>query len=120
MAEANQKREVTRIGESALILKETFQVQDGVVVKEKLVQLYPERYMWISTHISGPSLHSQFIYEIAPKGKAASELTFTGAQVEHKENLTKKQAEALAAELCSYDAQVWRLLAAAMQKQLKP
>ena len=61
------KRTVTWLTESTVILKETFPTNSGTIEKEKLVHLYPDRLMWVSTHLSGPNKYSQFLYQITPE-----------------------------------------------------
>jgi len=119
MGEANAEREVTHLTDSTLILKEIFHTADGDVEKQKLVQLYPERFSWISTHLSGPNKYSQFIYEIFPEGDSASRLNFTALHIEYgKENMTQEEIKLLADRLCEYDSHAWKHLAKAMAKDL--
>lgn len=118
MGEENAKREVRWLTDSTIILKETFHIGKGEVVKEKLVQLYPDRFMWVSTHISGVNVYSQFIYEIIPEAEG-SRLDFTALHIEHTKPLSEKRFEALAAKLLSYDSDVWKNLAKTMEKELK-
>ncbi|HSV48744.1 MAG TPA: hypothetical protein VLH35_00385 [Candidatus Acidoferrales bacterium] len=114
---ANVKHTISKITDSTILLKDTFQTGGSTVEKEKLVQLYPDRLMWISTHLSGPTKYSQFIYQIIPQGKCTSRLDFSALHVEHKEGLSKKDLEQLTGELCSGDSAMWRLFAAAMEKE---
>lgn len=118
MGEENAKREVRWLTDSTIILKETFHSGQGEIVKEKLVQLYPDRFMWVSTHISGVNMYSQFIYEIISED-AGSRLDFTALHIEHTETLSKKRFKALADQLFSYDSGVWKSLAETMEKELK-
>jgi len=113
-------REVIQVSEGTVVLKETYPTNGGTVVKEKLVQLYPGRHMWTSTHLSGPNRHSQFIYEIQPEGTEASRLDFTACHLEYKDQMTPQEAEELAGQLRSFDMEVWRRLASALHKDLKP
>jgi hypothetical protein len=101
-----------------LIVKDSFHVASGVVEKEKLVHIYPHQLKWTSTHISGPNRHSQFTYQIAAEKDDTSRLDFTAMHVEHRENLTEKERVMLAEELCAGDAEIWRLFAEAMRKEL--
>jgi hypothetical protein len=119
MNEKNQKREVTRKTIDTIILKETFHTDKGNIVKEKLVQLYPDRLSWISTHLSGANKYSQFIYEISAQSDCSSKLDFTALHLESREYMTKKEMETIAADLCRYDSEVWMVLAKAMEKDLK-
>ena len=108
MNEENAEREIARIADGALILKDTFHLPTGTVEKQKLVQLYPEQYTWTSTHLTGPNKYSQFLYVIAPKGKDRSELTFSAQHLEYNEKVGTKQ---LSRQLCKEDAAAWKLLA---------
>lgn len=118
MGEDNAKREVTWIAESVVLLKETFHTNSGVVEKQKLVHLYPDQLMWVSTHLSGPNKHSQFIYEIKPEGVGGSCLEFTALHIEHQENLTPQKLKSLAERLCKEDSDLWKRLAKVMEKEL--
>lgn len=118
MGEDNAKREVTWIAESVVLLKETVHTNSGVIEKQKLVHLYPDRLMWVSTHLSGPNKHSQFIYEIKPEGDGCSRLEFTAHHMEHQENLTPQEQKALTDRLCKADSDLWKRLAKAMEKEL--
>jgi hypothetical protein len=113
----NAQREVTKITESTIILKETFHTDEGDLSKEKLVHLYPEGKMWVSTHLSGPNKHSQFIYEITSEGNG-SRLTFTALHLEPKDHMTEQEIEVLAKQLCHFDSDIWKKLASAMEKEL--
>jgi hypothetical protein len=120
MGEDNAERKVTHLTDSTVILKEIFHTNSGDVEKQKLVQLYPDRLSWVSTHLSGPNKFSQFIYEIFTEGDSASRLNFTALHIEHgKENATKADAKLLSDRLCKYDSNAWKLLAKAMTKELK-
>ncbi|MCW4004282.1 MAG: hypothetical protein NWE95_10270 [Candidatus Bathyarchaeota archaeon] len=113
--EENSSRQVIPIAETTLILRDTFHLPTGTVEKQKLVQLYPEQLTWVSTHLSGPNRHSQFLYVISPKGRGASVLDFYANHLEYTENA---DARLLAKQLCKEDAALWKLLAKAMAKEL--
>jgi hypothetical protein len=115
MGEADAQRQVTCISDGAFILKDTFHSPVGTIEKQKLVQLYPKKLLWTSTHLTGPNKYSQFLYEIKPKGEDASVLNFTALHLEYNE---KADAEALANRLCEEDAAAWKLLAKAMALEL--
>ncbi|MGD6853309.1 MAG: hypothetical protein ACQCN6_14720 [Candidatus Bathyarchaeia archaeon] len=119
MAQDKAKREITKLTSAALILKDTFGTGKETVVKEKLVQLYPERLTWVSTHLSGPNKYSQFIYEIKAETTDSSRLDFTAQHIEHQNDVSPAELMRLADELCNYDVNVWKQLAAAMEKELK-
>jgi hypothetical protein len=118
MGEVNAKRGVTWIAEDVVLLKETFHTNSGIVEKQKLVHLYPDRLMWVSTHISGLNKYSQFIYEIRPDGDGGSRLEFIAHHIEHQENLTCQEQKALTDRLCTEDSDLWKRLAKAMEKEL--
>ena len=115
MGDTGAKRQIHRITEGILILKDTFFCKSGTVKKEKLVQLYPENYFWVSTHLSGPNRYSQFLYTITPEGKDACLLTFVGLHLDYE---GKEDADALAERLCREDGGVWKLLAERMAEEL--
>jgi hypothetical protein len=117
MAEGNATREVKKLTDKTLILKETFRQEKDTIIKEKLVQFYPDRLMWISTHISGPNKHSQFIYEIAAETDHSSRLDFTAQHIEHKTGMSHSEIMKLEEDLCRYDSDVWKLLAKAMENE---
>jgi hypothetical protein len=111
------ERQIDQIADGSILLKDTFYTPTSIVEKQKLVKLYPDQLRWTSTHITGPNKHSQFLYTITPKGKNSSILEFIGLHIEHDGKTDPKQ---LAKRLCKEDAGVWVLLAAAMEKELKP
>jgi hypothetical protein len=121
MGDAAAERQITRLTDSTIILTDTFHTVSGPVEKKKLVQLYPDRLRWISTHLSGPNKNSQFIYEISDEGDDASRLDFTAMHLEYgKEKLSSADVKLLADKLREEDAAAWKLLASAMVKELSP
>lgn len=120
LEEENAKREVLKISDSTIMLKEVFQTANGIIKKEKLVQLYPDKFSWVSTHLSGPNKYSQFIYEISETSTSTSCLDFTALHLEKSnKELSRKEVEAIAENLCKYDSNVWRLLAKAIIRELR-
>ena len=120
MGEANAKRQITHLTGNTIILTETFQTSSGSVEKQKLVQLYPDRLSWISTHIAGPNKYSQFIYEISSKTPKASRLKFTALHLEYEKSpLSEADVKSLERKLQKEDVDVWKLLAKAMEEQLR-
>jgi hypothetical protein len=109
------KRAVTWVTKDTVLVKDTFSDGRAFVEKEKLVQLYPELLIWISTHISGPNKYSQFIYQIVAREAGKSRLDFSALHVEHKENFPEQNLTLLAKELRAGDAAIWRLFARAME-----
>jgi hypothetical protein len=119
MGEENAERQITRLTDSTVFLKDVFRTSRGRVEKQKLVQLYPDRLSWIATHLTGPNKYSQFLYDISAVSDSASRLTFTAIHLEYeKENLGKAEVKLLADRLCKDDSEGWRLLAKAMAKDL--
>jgi hypothetical protein len=114
----NAKRNVTWLTKSTVILKDTFTTNNGSIEKEKLVHLYPDRLMWVSTHLSGPNKYSQFHYQITPEEAEASRLDFTSLHIEHKENLAPNELKTLTNVLCIGDSEMWKVLAEVMKTEL--
>ncbi len=118
MQETDATRKVKPIAEDVLILFDTFSNRSGKTVeKQKLVCLYPRRLSWTSTHLAGPNIHSQFLYEITTLSDGKSQLKFTALSLDYKiEN--DVEAKKLAVQLRQMDSENWRLLAQEMQKEL--
>jgi hypothetical protein len=114
MGEANAKRQVSHITDATIILTDVFLSQSGSFEKQKLVQLYPNRLSWTSTHLTGPNKYSQFLYKITSEGKSFSSLNFAALHIEYDE---KVDAKLLADRLCKEDAAAWKLLAKAMAEE---
>ena len=72
MGEENAERQVIQLSDNTTILKETFRTNTGDIAKQKLVHLYPDQLSWVSTHLTGPNKHSQFICIISPKDNNSS------------------------------------------------
>ena len=119
MRDEAAKRQITRVTDATILLTDTFRTNRGYVEKQKLVQLYPDRLRWVSTHLTGPNRYSQFIYEISAEGNSASRLDFTALHLEYeKDNLDSEAVKSLAEKLKKEDAAAWKLLAKAMIKEL--
>ena len=119
MGEEAAERQITRVTDTTIILTDIFHTSKGNVEKQKLVQLYPDRLCWVSTHLTGPNKYSQFIYEISAEGDSASRLDFTALHLEYeKENLDSEAIKSLANKLKKEDSATWKLLAKAMAKEL--
>jgi hypothetical protein len=111
------ERQITRVTDTTIILTDIFHTSSGPVEKQKLVQLYPNRLRWISTHLTGPNRYSQFIYEISAEGNSASRLDFTALHLQY-EKLDSEGIKSLADKLKKEDSAAWKLLARAMTKEL--
>ncbi len=114
------RRKINRLSEDTLVLEDARKTKDGWVEKTRLVRINPERMSFTNTHISGPTLHSQFWYEFFPEGKARSRLDFTGLLLLPGErNLSKGEVARIAADERKGDSQIWKNLAKAMEADLK-
>ncbi len=120
MAEENARRKVENLTGRTVILTDAFFVGTaGQVEKRKLVQLYPEMLFWTCTHLSGPAVHSQFIYQITAQGEKESRLDFTGIFLDHThEALSESDISNLTEKECKNDQAAWELLAKAMEREL--
>ena len=119
MQETDAKRKVHHIADDVLILIDTFSNSSGKTVeKQKLVCLYPKRLSWTSTHLTGPNMHSQFLYEITALSERKSQLKFTGLSMDY-EIKNEDDAKRLGKQLRQMDSEKWRLLAHEMQKELR-
>jgi hypothetical protein len=119
MGEVAAERQITRLTDSTIILTDIFHTSSGPVEKKKLVQLYPDRLSWISTHLTGPNKYSQFIYETSAEGNDASRLDFTALHLEYeREKSSDVDVKLLAEKLRKEDSEAWKLLASAMTKEL--
>jgi len=116
MGDTDARREIKRVAEGSVLLKDTFQTPSGIIEKQKLVSFFPSQLRWTSTHLTGRNRHSQFLYAITPIGKDASELDFTALHIEHGDVTDTK---ALAEQLSREDSAAWMHLAKAMADELK-
>lgn len=116
-------RKVEQLAANLILLTDSFDADPfdshpgAPTVKTKLVHLYPDRWTWTSTHIAGPALYSQFLYELTPRGRAECTLHFTGCQVERvKGAVTHSSIAGRTRELRREDSQLWVRLSAALSK----
>jgi hypothetical protein len=120
MGDLNAERKISRYSESTIILTDTFHVDGCSFEKQKLVQLYPEKLFWTSTHLMGPAKYSQFLYQITAEGNDTSNIDFTGVFFDHThDKMDKAEKEKLSEKLCNEDAEAWILLTKAMEKDLR-
>jgi hypothetical protein len=124
LAGLRASRKVELLAKDLILLTDSFDAdpfnsQRGArTVKRKLVHLYPDRWAWVATHVSGPALHSQFLYKLTPRGPAACMLHFTGSQVEKVARPpTRSSLEHRARELRREDSQLWARFSAAIAKE---
>jgi hypothetical protein len=114
-------RKVTWLGPRTVVLDDTFPAPGGRRVRKvKMVQVYPETRSWVSTHIVGPRLHSQFRYTIESLGRNRSALRFEGRELRWDgPRLTAAGNRRLARELRSEDAGLWKRFAVDMERDLR-
>ena len=86
--------------------------------KVKMVQVYPETRSWVSTHVAGPRLNSQFRYRIEAEGRNASALVFDGRELRWDgPRLSAAANRRLAKELRADDADLWKRFAVEMERE---
>lgn len=113
-------RKINKLSEDTFILVDSRKTVEGWVEKTRLIRINPERRSFSNTHISGPTLHSQFWYEFFPEGKRGSRLDFTGLLLYPSEKkLSSEQVAKMAAEERKGDAKIWKNLAKAMEADQK-
>jgi len=119
-------RAVERLTENLYLLTDTFDADPfgtrraAPSVKEKLVHLYPDRWSWTSTHLSGPARGSQFVYELFPLGGSRSWFRYSGAQVERSKGRPTPASIARRADILrGEDRRGWRNLARAMGREYR-
>ncbi|HTP54914.1 MAG TPA: hypothetical protein VML94_08180 [Thermoplasmata archaeon] len=120
------RRRVQRLSRNLILLTDSFE-QDPFgarrgarTVKTKLVHLYPDRWSWTSTHLSGPARYSQFLYELRSTGGRACSLHFTGSQVEQVSTPpTPAARRRRSRELRREDSQLWAHFAVAIAEDLR-
>ena len=117
-------RKVEKLTEDLVLLTDSFDEdpfdprRGARTVKVKLVHLFPDRWMWTSTHVSGPAQYSQFLYELTPRGPVACTLHFTGNQVEPiNRRPTPASITRRTQELKREDSQLWARLSAALASE---
>ena len=114
------RRKINKLSEDTFILEDARKTVDGWVEKTRLIRINPERRSFSNTHISGPTLHSQFWYEFFPEGKRGSRLDFTGLLLYPSEKkFSPGEVAKMAAEERKGDSKIWKNLAKAMEADLK-
>lgn len=112
-------RRIRKLTEDAILLNETTYANGKIVKRTKLVRLDRRGLSWSNTHVSGPFLHSQFLYQISPIGKKRSKLEFNGLLLVHSTiRLSREKLRRIAKEERLQDSTSWRHLAKAMAEEL--
>lgn len=113
------RRKINKLAEDTFVLEDARRTPEGFVEKTRLIRVNHERRSFTNTHISGPTLHSQFWYEFFPEGRRASRLDFTGLLLlPSDKKMTAKEIAAVAAAEKKTDSTIWRHLAKAMEAEL--
>lgn len=112
------RREVRRLGTRLVRLRDTMPDEERrPVTKTRLVELYPAEHAWVSTHVGGPCLHSQFRYRIRSAGRDRSELQFSGRELRWDRPYSVVERRRLEQSLRRADAALWREFARAMEAE---
>jgi hypothetical protein len=113
-------RKINKLTEDTFILEDAKKTPEGVLERTRLIRINPDDHSFTNTHITGPTLHSQFWYEFFPEGKRASRLVFTGLLLYPSDRkLNKKEVAQIAAKEVKTDSLIWKNLAKAMEADLK-
>jgi len=120
-SEDHVRRKVLWVSPQTVLLADTLSGPRGRRIRKvKLVQIYPETRSWVSTHIAGPNLHSQFRYRIVPDGPGASALLFDGRELRWSgPTLTAAATRRLAQRLQREDADLWKRFAVEMERDAR-
>jgi hypothetical protein len=118
-AGSHGSRKVLWLSPRTVLLDDQFPAPRGRRVRKvKLVQIYPSARSWVSNHIAGPNLHSQFRYAISANGPNASTLLFEGREVRWRgPRLTRAAERKLSARLRAEDSALWKEFASEMEKE---
>ncbi len=113
------KRKSTRVSHDTIMLDDTIFSEGTGVRKKKLVRTDPERMTYYNIHLTGPTKHSLYFYQIVPDGEGESRLDYTAYEVTYpKKAPTQKQL----ADMAAVEAESWRRdwgnLAKAMEKEI--
>ena len=108
--EGNLSRTVEWLGPNTVRLDDVFRGPRGRRIRKvKMVQIYPDARHWVSTHIAGPALHSQFRYTVLKNGRSSSSLLFEGRDLRWSgPKLSAAQNRAFSQQLCREDADLWK------------
>ncbi len=113
-------RRFKRLAEDTILLDDTTYTGEKAVRKTKLVRIDAKRMTYYNVHLTGPTKHSLYFYQIVPEGEGGSRLDYTAYEVYYpKKPPTKKElADAWAAESVAWQKD-WGNLAKAMENELR-
>jgi hypothetical protein len=113
-------RRFKRLADGTLLLHDTMHSAGKAVRKKKLVRLDSKRMTYYNIHLTGPTKHSLYFYQIVPDGDGESRLDYTGYEVYYPKKAPSKKE---LAEIAEAESVVWRQdwgnLAKAMEKELR-
>lgn len=115
----NVSRKVRWIGPQTVVLDDAYRGPRGRKIRKvRMVQIYPESRHWVSTHIAGPALHSQFRYTILDRGRNASALLFEGRDLRWSgPKLSAAQNRSFSKQLLREDAGLWKEFAKEIERE---
>jgi hypothetical protein len=113
-------RRSTRVSHDTIMLDDTIFSGGREVRKKKLIRTDPNRMTYYNFHLTGPTKHSLYFYQIVPDGERESRLNYTAYEVTYpKKAPTKKQlADMAEAEALNWRRE-WGNLAKAMERELR-
>ncbi|MGA2789881.1 MAG: hypothetical protein ABSF00_03820 [Candidatus Bathyarchaeia archaeon] len=113
-------RRIRKLTDDAILLSGTTFANGKAVKKTKLVRLNRRRLSWSNTHLSGPFLNSQFLYQMSPVGKNRSKLKFDGLLLVYSPvRLSRDKIRRIAKQERQQDSTSWRHLAKAMAEEVR-
>jgi hypothetical protein len=114
------RRRSRRVSDDTIILDDTTYSAGRAIHKKKLIRTDPERMTYYNIHLTGPTKHSLYFYQIVPEGDGGSRLDYTGYEVYYPRKApTKEQLAAVVdAEYVALRRE-WGLLAEAMERELR-
>ena len=113
-------RKSTRLSHDTIMLDDTIFSGGKGVRKKKLIRTDPNRMTYYNFHLTGPTKHSLYFYQIVPDGEGESRLDYTAYEVTYpKKAPTKIQLAGMAAAEAVNWRREWGNLAKAMEKELR-
>jgi hypothetical protein len=113
-------RKFRRVADGTMVLDDTIYSAGRAVRKTKLVRIDPKRMTYYNIHLTGPTKHSLYFYQIVPDGEGESRLDYTGYEVYYPRKAPSKRQ---LADMREAEAVVWRKewgnLARAMERELR-
>jgi hypothetical protein len=113
-------RKSKRVSHDTIVLDDTIFSEGRGVRKKKLIRTDPDRMTYYNIHLTGPTKHSLYFYQVVADGEGESRLDYTAYEVFYpKKAPTKKQLADMAdAEAVAWKRE-WGNLAKAMERELR-